>query len=107
MGYGIPDMCLANDFLIETTALAEVNELKVVLFPNPTKDFLTIIGLTNGEQLEIKLISSIGKIVKHNASKIAQGMSIIDLRELNSGVYFIEMIVDGSLYGVEKINVQR
>lgn len=107
MGYGIPDMCLANDFLIATATLEEVNELKAVLFPNPTKDFLTIKGLTNGEQLEIKLISSIGKLVKQDTTKIAQGMSMIDLRELNNGVYFIEIIVDGWLYGVEKINVQR
>ena len=107
MGYGIPDMCVANDLLIETASIDEVSKLNLIVYPNPAKDFITIKGLSNSEELRIKLISSIGKVIKQDSSKIVQGMSVVDLRELNNGVYFIEFIVDGSLYGVEKITVQR
>ena len=107
MGYGIPDMCVANDLLIETASIDEVSKLNLIVYPNPANDFITIKGLSNSEELRIKLISSIGKVIKQDSSKIVQGMSVVDLRELNNGVYFIEFIVDGSLYGVEKITVQR
>ena len=107
MGYGIPDMCVANDLLTATTTVQEMSDLNVVLFPNPTKDFLTIKGLVNGKELEVKLVSTMGQVILQESSKIVQGMSMLDIRTLNSGVYFIEMTVDGTLSGVEKITVLR
>lgn len=107
MGYGIPDMCVANDLLIATADAQELNRVELVLFPNPTKDFLTIKGLASGEELEVKFVNTIGKIVFQERTKIVHGMSMLDVRELNSGVYFIELTVNGRLAGVEKISIQR
>jgi hypothetical protein len=77
-----------------------INDLNIStifrVYPNPTKDKLTIVsdGLTN-ENIQLKLYSSKGQVIQvtpYNNPEIT-----IDIRSLKSGIYFLELRTDSEL----------
>ncbi len=82
-----------NRFSIdETTAIdPEFDDFSMVLYPNPTSDFLNL-KLAEGESgfgfpLAYKIIGTDGQTYHRN--RISQNTSSIDIRDLATGVYFI------------------
>jgi hypothetical protein len=62
----------------------------ITVYPNPTSDNLYISNPAN-EQLEITVLSSIGKLVKSLKSSNL-GVTSIDLTDLPRGIYMVKMI---------------
>jgi len=72
------------------TAVAPKLQNEITVYPNPTSDILYISNPGN-EQLEIIVLSSIGKSVKSMKSN-NQGVTSVDLTKLAKGIYMVKMI---------------
>jgi Secretion system C-terminal sorting domain len=83
-----------NRFQIQfsTTALSENSEnlIHFVIYPNPTKDVLTIDGVK--EKANYKIYTSIGQIITQGI--IENQVSNIMVDSLASGIYFIELFTE-------------
>lgn len=62
----------------------------VNIFPNPAKNTLTLTAETAVVQ-EVKIVNSLGQIVKEFSF---EANVTIDIRDLNSGVYFVKVLGD-------------
>lgn len=86
-GYGIADLCMANQIL----GLENTEESQVGLFPNPSSSIVTISGISN--VAEIRVVDGTGRTV---LSKVNNGNSeiILDVSLLSKGVYTV--VANGS-----------
>jgi hypothetical protein len=66
----------------------EINPFDIDVFPNPANDIITI--TTKDEISEVNIYDVNGKLVL----KPEEGVSCIDVSELDSGVYFINAIIE-------------
>ena len=67
--------------------IQQFNSNKLVVYPNPANDFITISGLT--EQTSLKIIDVSGRIISNQI--ISTENSTINTSNLNSGIYFISL----------------
>lgn len=88
-----------GEFCIEVTNLTvsieEADRVQINMFPNPTKDLFTI----QSDQLiqSIVVTDLLGKQV-HNNESVNTDNYIVDLSAFESGIYMVDMIVDGKKY---------
>jgi hypothetical protein len=75
------------DFVTGTSNTEKVSNISV--YPNPTVDFVHLLIDNQEKSKEYKIIDTHGKIIKQG---INQPKSPIDLRILDGGIYFIEVI---------------
>ena len=90
-GRGKIDAWLAM-FLIEQSLSVDTNDIieKMIIYPNPTSDVVLI--LTAENYTDLKLYNSLGQqVIKLIKKKIEGGLSL-DLSELNSGVYYLQVM---------------
>lgn len=73
-----------------TTVEKAEDKNDVVLFPNPASDKLYINGLGNDKILSIRILAVDGKLIK----ELTSNTRIIDLNEIETGIYFIEITTD-------------
>ena len=69
-----------------TVSIAENNEIAFVMYPNPAKDFVTI---ESAMDAVVKIYSVNGQMLSQQ--NISEGISTIDLSNLNAGMYFISV----------------
>lgn len=87
LGYGIPDMCVANDTLIEQFAGVAEQGNGISIFPNPVADWIHV-ELNGSAAKEAEILDINGKRI----SLISlENITSIDVSALNSGVYFISI----------------
>ena len=67
-----------------TTNLSDLNSNDVSLFPNPTKDIITI--SSSVKPIKIELIDVNGKLISESHTS-----ETIDLTELSEGIYFVKI----------------
>ncbi len=70
------------------------NTSSVSLYPNPVSNKATIyITSSKPEQLDIRIIDNIGRVVKQQQSKITAGNTSlsIDVKHLSKGVYYLDI----------------
>lgn len=83
--------------LLDSSITLGVNQQEVSglvkLYPNPTRNFLTIDASNNFELNKVEVYNNLGQLVMESAS-IAQDGSL-DVSALNSGVYYIKLDVAG------------
>jgi subtilisin family serine protease len=93
IGYGIPDMCEANDTLYSLSIVGiEINTSKEVkLYPNPSKGIIVLEGLDTKEGLVFNAINVLGEVVKINNVHIANGQYILEIYDLANGIYTLEI----------------
>lgn len=82
--------CLATLAVLSKESVMENEYDYVNIFPNPAKNTLTLIAETAGVQ-EVKIVNSLGQIVKEFSF---EANVTIDIRDLNSGVYFVKVLGD-------------
>lgn len=71
----------------------ENSSVQLTLFPNPTTDQVTIsTNFENASNMTVSVINSLGMVVQTH--KI-QNNGVVSLRNLATGMYFINVIVDG------------
>lgn len=71
-----------------------LNESKFTVFPNPSKDIITIQLDFAETDLNVDLINLVGKVIK--SSKIFQGttMSVFEIDDVYNGIYFVKIYND-------------
>jgi len=84
-----------EDYMVDFSAdaMPMVEELKkqtILLYPNPTKDFLNI--NTGIESSELFIYGMNGQILKHS---ILTNQDVIDVQNLAKGAYFIRIVGNG------------
>ncbi len=71
-------------------------DLKLMAFPNPTSNYLTLkADAYQSEKLSYHLINAEGKIL--DSKSIETSQTSIDMHELPSGTYHLQVIDDGAL----------
>ena len=70
---------------LDNTGITEISNSNIYIYPNPASDFIII---ENAEPQQITIYSLDGRLVK-----TVEGSNVVDVRDLNKGVYLIN--IDG------------
>ena len=100
---------ITNTFNTQFVAALEVDQFEnedFVFYPNPTSGVITV-SLTNNENTiaSIKVYDLLGKTILTSKSNNVN-TETIDLSNVNSGMYFIEVTTDSNLKVVKKLMVK-
>ena len=95
---GPSEVTFSNTFLGSVLSVTDIDQLesKVLLYPNPAEDYITIElapELLLGESMEIYDI--LGKQVMSVDASVSIDKKIIDINFLESGLYFVKMNING------------
>lgn len=105
LGYGIPDYALANSILtvIENH---ELNDLSVILYPNPATDYLYFVNQSGrpSESIVVELMDVSGKIVMQPTKITAEAG--IDISSLSKGVYLARVILEKNKSELHKLVIK-
>ena len=74
-----------------------LSEMGVIIFPNPSKDFVNILFKAMVVEFKIELIDQRGRIVLHQEERNTNKTSI-NLRNLTSGVYLLKIEVNSKIH---------
>ena len=78
-----------------TVSISENNEIAFMMYPNPAENYVTI---ESAKAADVKIYSISGQMLSQQ--NISEGTSIIDLSDLNAGIYFVS--VNGTMVKVVK-----
>lgn len=88
MGYGIPDLCVANDSLVALgVGLNEIKGEQLIIYPNPANSEIILKGISSLEDKEVEITNVIGEIIYSDRL----GVNKIDVSRYPEGVYFISV----------------
>jgi len=99
------------NFIAGSSVGIESNKPKIILsnaYPNPVKDaFYLDYNFSEANTARVEVINVIGSVVKVQNIQDLNGKTRIDISNLNNGVYFYRLIVDGKKYVSKKLIVQK
>lgn len=81
----------------QTLSLNTENSSVFKVYPNPTKNFITIDGLQSLNDVSYKIFDITGKMIQNN-SLISNTENTIELSNYDSGIYFIHLNANGKNY---------
>ena len=82
------DSVITITLTMSHTGIEELNHQPIFLTPNPTSDFITIVGIENVTEIKsMELVSSAGRVV----AVLKVGTLKIDVSMLSSGTYFLSI----------------
>jgi hypothetical protein len=90
-GYGIPDFSLT---LSNGVGTASFSEKDLILYPNPTRDFINIVFPLNSDFAIIRIYDILGKAVLERL--IMKEYPSVSLKNLQSGIYIYELDCNGT-----------
>lgn len=103
-GYNLDDITV-NKLIKMNVGVAENNINHWNIYPNPANDILIINRNNNKESIDITLSNSVGqKIIEKNFN--AQSLYSIDLHNIPSGIYFVEINTAGQKQ-IQKLVIQK
>ncbi len=91
LGYGIPDLCVAND-LLQAVGLEEQQAALLKVYPNPANGNV-VIEVAGSEVIEISAFDLKGKLVYEGTQA---GSSVINTNTWTEGVYTLRIIQHGA-----------
>jgi hypothetical protein len=98
---GVTTKNFVFEVIYENSAnIGEFNKSEIKIFPNPTNDFVTIQVPNNFENNQVEILDLTGKIL---FSKTLSESSVLDLSLFSSGTYFIRIIQDQQVLGINRI----
>jgi hypothetical protein len=98
---GITTKNFVFEVIYENSAnIGEFNNSEIKIYPNPTNDFVTIQVPKNFENNQVEILDLSGKIL---FSKTLSESSVLDLSLFSSGTYFIRIIQDQQVLGINRI----
>ncbi len=74
-----------------------------IVFPNPSSDFITIQSKSTSDQFDILIFDELGRIVKESSKE--QFISTLDVSNLPSGVYFLNVLIGSETTFQKKVVV--
>lgn len=90
-GYGIPDFSLT---LSNGLGTAIFSEKDLILYPNPTRDFINIVFPLNSDFAIIRIYNILGKAVLEQS--ITKESPLVSLKNLQLGMYIYELDCNGT-----------
>ncbi len=98
---GVTTKNFVFEVIYENSAnIGEFNNSEIKIYPNPTNDFVTIQGPKNFENNQVEILDLSGKIL---FSKTLSESALLDLSHLSAGTYFIRIIQDQQVLGINRI----
>jgi hypothetical protein len=91
-------LCNSSHLVWSSTEDVLLNQKDVIMYPNPSSDFLNIEGAVAGDRIEIWDLE--GRNLLNNL--YSEGKSI-SLTHLNSGIYMVKVIRNGEPKLIEKL----
>ncbi len=94
LGYGIPDVVLADRLLKAMLTEQPVQENRWVVYPNPASDELTIQhrGLWPDEEVQVSVWTVVGKLVYREFFHQATQIKITNLHSLPRGLLILQIV---------------
>lgn len=68
-----------------------LSKLNIKIYPNPAQDFIAIQSDMIADNLEVKLIDELGKVIQTNEILQGSTLSIMDLTAVNNGIYLVKI----------------
>lgn len=92
---------------IKTISIKDKANFSVDLYPNPTKNKNVTLNINNNyKQLIVSIKNSIGATLNTKLYQNNNHTILLNTTSLASGIYFVEVIVDGTKYNTEKLIVE-
>jgi hypothetical protein len=105
---GIPSLSDEKEYTLEVleepllVSLPDAESLKdLEVYPNPATNEITVTFSENKGNLIINLVDNHGKIV--GSKKASRGMTRFETSGLSNGIYYIQVLSDGRLIGVQNV----
>lgn len=89
----------------DPNSVQNIQDLAVSVYPNPTEGIVNIVTAYE-EAVNIKVFNALGELVKEEANVSFNGNYILDLYELSSGAYFLN-IANENVNTTRKISVAK
>ena len=89
-----------------TTLRPTLEQHKIMIYPNPSQDIIYLNSDLNND-VDINLIDLKGRVVYHQLNIKINNNYSLDLRNLISGVYFLEILITKNqkqVYQIQKLN---
>ena len=89
-----------------TTLRPTLEQYKIMIYPNPSQDIIHLNGDLNND-VDINLKDVKGRVVYHQLNIKINNNYSLDLRNLTSGVYFLEILITKNqkqVYQIQKLN---
>ncbi|MBI1836174.1 MAG: T9SS type A sorting domain-containing protein [Flavobacteriia bacterium] len=94
---------IAVKMSLNDASLTEVNSIDIQAFPNPTKNNVTLTLPENGD-VQITLTDLSGKVISNNTVNVTNGKTVVNMDNLDAGMYIINVIVNSK---VAKVTVVK
>lgn len=95
-----------EDFIIDLVKVIEDERLIIEVYPNPfQQEAKVVLKGKEYEHLELRVIDAIGRTVQYQQTTFNSSL-VIERQNLNRGVYFFQLVGDGTLIGTGKIIAQ-
>ncbi|HRW62149.1 MAG TPA: T9SS type A sorting domain-containing protein, partial [Bacteroidales bacterium] len=101
---------VANFTIVNSIQNLNKENNKLLLFPNPAKDVLTIQILDNKKNdnpVLISLINSEGKTIQVEYNNSSDGIYKISLANIPAGIYLIDVRIDHKLIGKDRVLIVK
>ncbi|MBW6536436.1 MAG: S8 family serine peptidase [Mariniphaga sp.] len=108
LGYGIPDLKLADKFLKTTVFEKWANGAKWLVYPNPSDNYIILQKNSNAseEMVQIAFYTLDGKLLRKEQKPDSQKIIIQNLQSLPPGLLILH-IVSGDIAEAVKIRINR
>lgn len=90
-----------GDILEQTTSINDINSTIISVYPIPSDDYINIYGIEN-KITSIEIYNTSGNLVIRTPN-VSSDIIVIDIRELNSGIYFAKIIDSKGVISSKKI----
>ena len=96
--------CISITYNGSSTSISQINSLVVSdFYPNPASDMVYF--TFNGNAATLKLIDILGNNVKEILLS-QEGIQKLDLSDMNKGIYFGNLIMNGEVVSIKKLIVK-
>ncbi len=99
---------ITNTFNTEFVALLASNEFastNLAVYPNPAHEVITIQLNSNNYIKQIQLVDMLGRVIKNEKYSSSNYSEVMNLKEVGSGTYFVEVTTDTNQKETKKIIV--
>lgn len=94
LGYGIPDMKIADEILKTSQVLRLEDEGDWLVYPNPMKDYIVLQKKVNvfADKLELSFYTLDGRLINKEIKPDASKIMLTDLASIPSGMFILQII---------------
>ncbi|MDR0763098.1 MAG: T9SS type A sorting domain-containing protein [Bacteroidales bacterium] len=103
---GITPVVLAHNGVSDIKVRQSLKKTDILIFPNPTSGFVTVRIPNTAKNVSIRLFAQNGRCVL-NKNLYAPTDNLLDVRELDAGVYMYQIFEDYKKVDVGKLIISR